>query len=133
MDDRPALQVDVAVGEGLRAVARDVLAEARTAISDPAKSDAEAVHDFRRAMKRWRALLRLLEPFVGEAARRLRDQGRDLSRALAGPRDAQSALDALADLEKRSPRARSPACASGSRRSARRRKRCSVPTCGCAS
>jgi CHAD domain-containing protein len=90
----------VAVGEALRAVAGDILAEAHAAINDPAKSDAEAVHDFRRAMKRWRALLRLLEPFVGEAARRLRDQGRDLSRALAGPRDAQSALDALADLEK---------------------------------
>ena len=100
MDDRPALQVDVAVGEALRAVARDVLAEARTAIADPAKSDAEAVHDFRRAMKHWRALLRLLEPFVGEEARRLRDEARDLAHALAGARNAQSALDALADLEK---------------------------------
>ena len=100
MNERPALRPGVAVGEALRAVAGDILAEAHAAINDPAKSDAEAVHDFRRAMKRWRALLRLLEPFVGEAARRLRDQGRDLSRALAGPRDAQSALDALADLEK---------------------------------
>jgi CHAD domain-containing protein len=100
MNDRPALRPGVAVGEALRAVARDILAEARTAINDPARSDAVAVHDFRRAMKRWRALLRLLEPFVGEAARRLRDQARDLSRALAGPRNAQSALDALADLEK---------------------------------
>jgi CHAD domain-containing protein len=100
MDDRPALQVDVAVGEALRAVARDILAEARTAIADPDKSDAEAVHDFRRAMKRWRALLRLFEPFVGDEARRLRDEARDLARALTGARDAQSALDALADLEK---------------------------------
>jgi CHAD domain-containing protein len=100
MDDRPALQVDVAVGEALRAVARDILAEARTAIVDPDKSDAEAVHDFRRAMKRWRALLRLFEPFVGDEARRLRDEARDLARALTGARDAQSALDALADLEK---------------------------------
>ena len=66
--------------------------------TDPAKSDAEAVHDFRRAMKRWRALLRLFEPFVGDEARRLRDEARDLARALAGARDAQSALDALADL-----------------------------------
>jgi CHAD domain-containing protein len=100
MDDRPALQVDVAVGEALRAVARDILAEARTAIADPDKSDAEAVHDFRRAMKRWRGLLRLFEPFVGDEARRLRDEARDLARALTGARDAQSALDALADLEK---------------------------------
>ena len=100
MHDRPALRPSVAVGEALRGVARDILAEARTAIEDPAKSDAEAVHDFRRAMKRWRALLRLLEPFLGAEARRLRDDARDLARALTGARNAQSALDALADLEK---------------------------------
>ena len=98
MDERPALRSDVAVGEALRGVARDVLAEARLAITDPAKPDAEAVHDFRRAMKRWRALLRLLEPFVGYEARKLRDEARDLARALTGARNAQSALDALADL-----------------------------------
>ena len=60
MNDRPAIRPGVAVGEALRAVARDILTEARTAIDDPAKSDAERVHDFRRAMKSWRALLRLL-------------------------------------------------------------------------
>jgi CHAD domain-containing protein len=100
MDDRPALRSDLAVGEALRAVARDILAEARAAIEKPDKPDAEAVHDFRRAMKRWRALLRLFEPFVGEEGRRLRDEARDLARALTGARNAQSALDALADLEK---------------------------------
>jgi CHAD domain-containing protein len=100
MHERPALRSDVAVGEALRGVARDVLAEARAAIGNPDKPDAEAVHDFRRAMKRWRALLRLLEPFVGEEARRLRDEARDLASALTGARNAQSALDALADLEK---------------------------------
>ena len=99
MDDRPALQVNVAVGEALRAVARDILAEARAAVTQPGRSDAEAVHDFRRTMKRWRALLRLIEPFVGAEARQLRDEARDLARALAGARNAQSALDALADLE----------------------------------
>jgi CHAD domain-containing protein len=51
-------------------------------------------------MKRWRALLRLVEPFLGEEARRLRDEARDLAHALTGARNAQSALDALADLEK---------------------------------
>src|SRR5712691_1550449 len=100
MNDRPALRPGVAVGEALRAVAGDILAEARAAIDDPAKPDAEAVHDFRRAMKSWRALLRLLAPLVGEAAKRLRDEARDLAGALAGPRNAQAARDALADLEK---------------------------------
>jgi CHAD domain-containing protein len=100
MDDRPALQSDTAVGEALRAVARHMITEGRAAVRDPAKSEAEAVHDFRRAMKRWRALLRLLGPFVGEEARSLRNEARDLARALSGARDAQAALDALTDLEK---------------------------------
>ena len=100
MNERPALRPSVAVGEALRAVARDVLAEARAAIEDPAKPDAEAVHDFRRAMKHWRAFLRLLEPFVGQEARALRDEARDLAHALTGARNAQSALDALNDLAK---------------------------------
>jgi CHAD domain-containing protein len=101
MDDRPALTSDQdrTVGETLRGVARDCLVKAQAAILDATKSDAEAVHDFRRAMKSWRALLRLVEPFVGPAARTLRDEARDLARALSGARDGQSALDALADLE----------------------------------
>jgi CHAD domain-containing protein len=101
MDDRPALTSDAtSVGEAMRAVLRDCLGEARAAIEDAGKSDAQAVHDFRRAMKRWRALLRLIEPLVGTEARRLRDHGRDCAHALSGARDGQSALDALADIEK---------------------------------
>jgi CHAD domain-containing protein len=100
MSDKPALRPGTAVGEALRAVASDILAEARAALDNPANTDAQAVHDFRRAMKRWRALLRLLDPFLGEEGRQLRTEARDLARALAGARDAQSALDALADLGK---------------------------------
>src|ERR1700722_20004737 len=99
MSDKPALQPGLAVGEALRAVARDILGEARAAIEDPAHSDAVAVHEFRRAMKRWRALLRMLEPFL-EDGRGLRTQARDLGRSLGGARDGQSALDALDDLAK---------------------------------
>jgi CHAD domain-containing protein len=98
MSDEPALRRDLAVGEALLAVARHILAEARTAIEAPGKPDSTAVHDFRRQMKRWRALLRLLEPFLGEDGPRLRIQARDLARTLGGARDAQSALDALEDL-----------------------------------
>ncbi|MCZ7659986.1 MAG: CHAD domain-containing protein [Xanthobacteraceae bacterium] len=86
------------VGETLRGIAREIIAEARAAITDEARSDAVAVHDYRKAMKRWRALLRLLEPDLGAEARELREQARDLARAMAGARDSQSALDALADL-----------------------------------
>ncbi|HEY8441311.1 MAG TPA: CHAD domain-containing protein [Xanthobacteraceae bacterium] len=84
----------------LQRIARNSLAQAHTAISDADKPENEAVHDFRRAMKRWRALLRLIGPIVGAEARVLRDEARDLARALAGARDPQSALDALADIEK---------------------------------
>jgi CHAD domain-containing protein len=99
MNDKPALQPGLAVGEALRAVARDILGEARTAIEDPANSDAVAVHEFRRAMKRWRSFLRMNEPFV-ENGRQLRNEARDLARSLGGARDGQSALDAVDDLAK---------------------------------
>jgi CHAD domain-containing protein len=49
-------------------------------------------------MKRWRAILRLLEPFLGESGAALRNEARDLARSLAGARDVRAALDALDDL-----------------------------------
>jgi len=98
MNDEPSLQTDVAVDEALRSIARAILADARAALADPKQPTAEAVHDFRRHMKRWRALLRLLGPILGTDGRALRDEARDLARALGGARDAQSALDALDDL-----------------------------------
>jgi CHAD domain-containing protein len=98
MGDKLGLRPAGPVGEGLVAFAHDILREGRAAITNPDLSDAAAVHDFRKAMKRWRALLRLLEPIVGVDARRLRDEARDLARELATARDRQSALDALADF-----------------------------------
>jgi CHAD domain-containing protein len=98
MSEKPALRPELAVGEALRSVAHAILADARATIEDPARSDAESVHDFRREMKRWRALLALLKPFIGEDGDELRIQARDLARALGGARDAQSALDAFNDL-----------------------------------
>jgi len=98
MAEKPAVRPDVAVGEALQAVARDILQEARAALDDQTNSDAVAVHDYRKAMKRWRALLRLLEPFLGDEGRDLRAQARDSAKELAGARDAQSGLEALDDL-----------------------------------
>jgi CHAD domain-containing protein len=99
MSDKPAIRPNGAVGDALKAVARDILAEAFAALDDPEKSDAVAVHDYRKAMKRWRALLRLIIPFLGDEGEQLRVEARDLARELAGARDAQSALDALDDLK----------------------------------
>jgi CHAD domain-containing protein len=98
MSDKPALRPELAVGEALRAISHDILADARAALERPDYSDAVAVHEFRREMKRWRAMLRLLEPFVGEEAQNLQNTARDLARELGGARDPQSALDAFTDL-----------------------------------
>ncbi len=103
MTSQPALRPGAAVGEALRAVARDIQAQARAALDNPQSTDAVAVHDYRKEMKRWRALLRLLEPFLGEDGRRLRIEARGLARELAGARDVQAVLDALQDIEKAQP------------------------------
>jgi CHAD domain-containing protein len=58
------------------------------------------VHEVRKALKRWRALMRLLARPLGEQADQMRSEARELMRAIAGARDAQSALDALNDLRK---------------------------------
>jgi CHAD domain-containing protein len=99
MSDKPGLRPDEPVGETLRAIARHILAEARQAIEDRDRIEAIAVHDFRAAMKSWRAYLRLIEPFLAAEDLTLRVEARDLARALAGARDAQAALDAFADIE----------------------------------
>jgi len=95
---RPALRPTAGVPETLRAVAHDVIAEGRAAINNP--NDAVAVHDLRKAMKRWRAFLRLLQPYLGDEGRRMRLEAAELARSLAGARDARTALDALGDLDK---------------------------------
>jgi CHAD domain-containing protein len=95
----PAVEKD-SFGDTLAAAARSVIADARRALADPELSDAEAVHEVRKALKRWRALLRLLARPLGEQADQMRVEARELMRALSGARDAQSSLDALADLRK---------------------------------
>src|SRR5512139_2028940 len=87
-------------GNGLAAAARSIIADARRALADPELSEPEAVHEMRKALKRWRALLRLLARPLGEQADQMRTEARELMRTLSGARDAQSALDALADLRR---------------------------------
>jgi CHAD domain-containing protein len=89
---------DIAGAAELRRLPDEILSEALRPLSDPNATDAEIVHDFRKGMKRWRAILRLLEPFLGEGGAALRVEARDLARGLAGARDVRAALDALADL-----------------------------------
>jgi CHAD domain-containing protein len=93
-------EVEDSFGDGLADAARSIVADARSSLADPKLSDAEAVHEVRKALKRWRALMRLLSGPVGDQAEQMRLEARDLMRALTGARDAQSTLDALADLRK---------------------------------
>jgi CHAD domain-containing protein len=97
MGAKPALQPKAAIGPAVRAIAGHILAAARTAITDPERANQNAVHDFRRAMKQWRALMRLLAPFVPDAEK-WRIEARDHARSLAHARDGQAALNAFDDL-----------------------------------
>src|SRR6185437_8414501 len=93
-------RVDRSFGDGLAAAARLIIADGHQALTDPELSGPEAVHEVRKALKRWRALLRLLGRPLGEQADQMRNEARELMRGIAGARDAQSALDALSDLRK---------------------------------
>ncbi len=97
MNASPALKPGQPVGGALRAVAAETLAQARAILDDPAGEPTVTVHDIRRAMKRWRALLRMLTPILGNGTVTLREQARDLSRKLTVARDAQSSIDAFKD------------------------------------
>jgi CHAD domain-containing protein len=100
MGRKPALQPKAAIGPAVRAIAVHVLAAARAAMTDPQRSAQDAVHDFRRDMKEWRALMRLLAPFIADAER-WRTEARDHARSLAHARDGQAALNAFDDLLKK--------------------------------
>ena len=97
MGDNPALQPNAAIGPAVRGIAGHILAQARSAIVDPERSNQDAVHDFRRAMKEWRALMRLLAPFIPDASR-WRHEARDHARSLSHARDSAAALNAFDGL-----------------------------------
>jgi CHAD domain-containing protein len=94
IDDPPA---DIAA-RTLAGVLRDIVASGRKAIETPGISDADAVHDLRKALKGWRAMLRLMAPVLGDEAEVMRCRARDIAREVAGARDGQATQDALADL-----------------------------------
>ena len=98
--DKPALQPSEAIGPAVRGIAEHVLAGARAVMTDSELSGQDAVHEFRRAMKEWRALMRLLAPFITDAER-WRVEARDHARSLAQARDGQAALNAFDDVLKR--------------------------------
>jgi CHAD domain-containing protein len=82
----------------LAALLRDIVASGRKPIETSDMSNPTAVHDLRKALKRWRAILRLITPIVGDEAEVMRVESRDLAREMAAARDGQAAQEALADL-----------------------------------
>ena len=99
MGDIPLLRPKTPIGPAVRAIAEGILSKARTAIGDVERPSEDIVHEFRRTMKEWRALMRLIEPSLADA-QRLRHEARDHARTLATARDGQSALNAFDDLVK---------------------------------
>jgi CHAD domain-containing protein len=100
MGKKPALQPSSAIGPAVRAIGAHILVTARAAIVDPERSNQEAVHHFRRAMKEWRALMRLMEPFIPDAPR-WRQDARAHARSLGHARDGAAALNAFDNLLER--------------------------------
>jgi len=97
MSRHPDPSPDLA-SRALAALLRDILASGRKPLDAPDMTDAVAVHDLRKAFKRWRAILRLIARAVGEEAEALRVEARELARQLATARDGRAALEAFADL-----------------------------------
>jgi CHAD domain-containing protein len=85
--------------EGVRRIAVEQIGRAQTQLSD--KGDhAVAVHETRKALKRLRALLRLIRPAMGEAAfKRENVQLREIGLSLSGARDRHVLLETVNKLE----------------------------------
>ena len=100
MGEKPALQPNAAIGPAVRADRGQYSCRRACGHFRSGATSQDAVHDFRRAMKQWRALMRLLQPFIPDAVR-LRQEARDHARSLSRARDGQSALNAFDDLAKK--------------------------------
>lgn len=97
-----------------RAALAHELARARELLAAGERVDDASAHEFRRAMKRARALLRLMRDAVGDHAYERENRAlRDAARVLGPMRDARVLREALAGLGKRAkvPKARPAAAA----------------------
>ncbi|MFA6141643.1 MAG: CHAD domain-containing protein, partial [Hyphomicrobium sp.] len=85
--------------EGVRRIAVEQIGRAQAQLSD--KGDqAIAVHETRKALKRLRALLRLIRPAMGGAAfKRENAQLREIGLSLSGARDRHVLLETVNKLE----------------------------------
>jgi CHAD domain-containing protein len=100
-DRRLGLAPGEGIGEGLQRMAvgqLDIAIEMLEQL-DRADSREQSVHETRKALKRLRAMLRLLEPALGGKAYAYEDAAvREAARRLSGPRDAEVLLATLEGL-----------------------------------
>ena len=89
---------DEPLGDGMRRVVLQILDDASHRLEAPPSAD--AVHQIRKRFKEARAILRFMEPTVGEAVV-ARKTLRDAARLLAGSRDAEAMVEALEKLKSR--------------------------------
>ena len=77
----------------------------RLEVADASAPDEEAVHEMRKALKRLRSLLRMLEPALGkDAFARETGRLREVAQRLAGARDSKVMLATLEELIDRRPK-----------------------------
>ena len=92
-------KIDEPIGSGVRRVACEQAARAGRELE---AASGAAVHESRKAIKRLRALLRLIRPEIGEKAFKARNAAmREIAAALSGPRDQGILLETVAKLEAR--------------------------------
>lgn len=92
--------LDETLEDGVRRIALSQIDRAMAELK--AVDRATAVHDTRKAMKRLRALMRLVRPALGEDVfRRENERFRSIAELLAGARDAQVMHETLAKLDAR--------------------------------
>jgi CHAD domain-containing protein len=82
----------------LAGMLRDIVASGLKPVDSLDIPDATAVHDLRKALKSWRAMMRLIAPAMGQEAEAMRIEARDLARQIAAARDSQAAQEAFSDL-----------------------------------
>lgn len=94
------LKRDESVTAGVRRIAHEELDEAVAQLS-PARSKNrdDAIHEARKSVKKVRALLRLVQPEMGDAYREETRTLRDAGRTLSELRDARSVIESLEKLQ----------------------------------
>jgi len=97
MDTRAAVPPDIAA-RTLMAALRAVVTDGLKPVEASGIPDATVVHDLRKALKHWRAIMRLIAPVVGAEAETMRLEARDLARQIAAARDGRAAQEAFLDL-----------------------------------